>query len=417
MKITFLALVIVTLFTAIGTCSASIQCPPMPSAVTEVNRDVMSDIKASVGLLGRLKVGELEVKSKIVAKNLFEKYPNVDKLLTLQTMAATYCAMLMETTTISEKEKLGRWERFQDKALNFPPSQPQKNWSQNKPEALNNLPYFAYTWIHNYDYLYLSKDSKLRNINNLENKLLITNISNRNITNISITIFNYINNENYDNYFKLYDISSNDYEAIANFQYPNLQQNAAINISIIDVINILLGNATPKYKERFSAYLFPEAGGLIKEESRVVRQSENASNIFTDDKKLLAENNVVTFAQVDGANGLRLKIVVNYVVGGIRFKDLLAGGLFYYTKKNGSVVNTVPAVTDAVLKAPYVLWGTVGKVDGWKKILAPQELSLVNKGRQLDNVYTAYFTFVPEKSIDQKDVLPVTFDKDAMSRY
>lgn len=98
---------------------AAITCPPMPAAITEVNRDVSTYIKASAASLGKIKAGEVATKTEVTAKNLFEKYPNVDKLLALQTMAATYCAMLRDTTSLSDKEKLDRWERFQEKILNL----------------------------------------------------------------------------------------------------------------------------------------------------------------------------------------------------------------------------------------------------------------------------------------------------------
>ena len=116
---------------------AAFTCPPMPTAMTEVNHDVKADIKASVGSLGRLKAGEVATKTEITAKNLFEKYPNVDKLLTLQTMAATYCAMLRDTTTLSDAEKINRWERFQERVLNLEAtSKPKKiNKKINNPLA------------------------------------------------------------------------------------------------------------------------------------------------------------------------------------------------------------------------------------------------------------------------------------------
>lgn len=98
---------------------AAFTCPPMPAAVTGVSTDIKSDISASIGTLGKIKVGEIAVRTETAAKNLFAKYPNVDKLLALQTMSATYCDMLKSTTAIREVEKIDRWERFQDKVLDL----------------------------------------------------------------------------------------------------------------------------------------------------------------------------------------------------------------------------------------------------------------------------------------------------------
>lgn len=101
-----------------GDSQANISCPPMPEAVTAVNRDIKSEISASVGSLGRIKAGDISVKTEVQANNIFAKYPNVDKLLALQTMSATYCEMLARAT-IPENEKLNRWEKFQDKVLDL----------------------------------------------------------------------------------------------------------------------------------------------------------------------------------------------------------------------------------------------------------------------------------------------------------
>jgi serine/threonine protein kinase len=109
-------LFIAILAAATGDAFADIACPPMPAAVTNVSRDIRSDISASVGTLGPVKAGEIGSKTEVIAKTLFDKYPNIDKLLTLQTMAATYCSMLA-SASIPDTEKLARWESFQERVL------------------------------------------------------------------------------------------------------------------------------------------------------------------------------------------------------------------------------------------------------------------------------------------------------------
>jgi hypothetical protein len=119
---------------------AAISCPPMPTAITEVNRDAKSDISASVASLGKVKAGEVATKTEVTAKNLFAKYPNVDKLLALQTMTATYCTMLRESTTLSDKERLDRWEKFQEKVLNLEsrPNPVKQARAKPKPKSVIN---------------------------------------------------------------------------------------------------------------------------------------------------------------------------------------------------------------------------------------------------------------------------------------
>lgn len=113
-----------------------ILCPPMPVAVTERNRDVKSEIAASVIALGKVKGGDVGIKTEITAANLFAKYPNVDKLLALQTMSSTYCGLLKHST-ISDKEKLDRWEKFTSRILELqvPGAATATSVSQNSPKA------------------------------------------------------------------------------------------------------------------------------------------------------------------------------------------------------------------------------------------------------------------------------------------
>ncbi len=136
MRIRFYAMILLLLILYSNDSIATITCPLMPTSVTDVNRDIKSDINASAASLWKVKAGEVSTKTEITAKNLFEKYPNIDKLITLQTMAATYCTMLRDTKTVSEKEKLDRWERFQEKVLSLQSSPTQEKQPQAKPNSV-----------------------------------------------------------------------------------------------------------------------------------------------------------------------------------------------------------------------------------------------------------------------------------------
>ena len=96
--------------------AADMICPPMPAEMTKVTRDVNVDVKASAGRLGKLSAAEVATKTDVTAKAIFEKYPGLDKLVTLQLLAATYCSAL-NTSGISTKERLDRWERFMERYL------------------------------------------------------------------------------------------------------------------------------------------------------------------------------------------------------------------------------------------------------------------------------------------------------------
>jgi hypothetical protein len=90
----------------------------MPDAITTVTHDVKADIQLSVGALGKLKVGDIAGKADVAARSIFEKYPNLDRLVALQTMAATYCSMLRDSK-LADVEKISRWETFQAKVLDL----------------------------------------------------------------------------------------------------------------------------------------------------------------------------------------------------------------------------------------------------------------------------------------------------------
>jgi hypothetical protein len=90
----------------------------MPDKITQVNRDVRSDVKASVGSLGKLKAGEVGIETDVVAKNLFEKYPNTDRIMIAEMMAATYCPLL-RSKTLKDSEKLRLWSEFSDRVFRF----------------------------------------------------------------------------------------------------------------------------------------------------------------------------------------------------------------------------------------------------------------------------------------------------------
>lgn len=107
---------------------AALVCPPMPAAITEVSRDVSFDLKASVGSLGKVKVGDIGVKTETLAKSLFSKYPNVDRLYTVNLLSSTYCHLLQESKSISDEQRVRRWEKFQEGILNInQPAQPKRS--------------------------------------------------------------------------------------------------------------------------------------------------------------------------------------------------------------------------------------------------------------------------------------------------
>jgi hypothetical protein len=107
------------IFTASVSAAQQLNCPPMPDKITQVNHDVRSEVEADVGSLGKLKAGHVGVKTDVVAKNLFDKYPNTDRIIVVQMMAATYCSMISGSKTLKDPEKLSLWSEFSERIFKF----------------------------------------------------------------------------------------------------------------------------------------------------------------------------------------------------------------------------------------------------------------------------------------------------------
>lgn len=112
------SVLLVLLWASHRALSAEIACPQPPAPVTTITRDVTSDIAAGIGALGKVKAGELSVRTQVTAKNLFDKYPNLDRIVALQVMSSTYC-VLLQRANIPDIERLNRWEVFQSGVLNI----------------------------------------------------------------------------------------------------------------------------------------------------------------------------------------------------------------------------------------------------------------------------------------------------------
>ncbi len=102
MRRSFFIAVLASVIVGLSVAYAQLACPPMPDKVTQVNRDVRSDVDVSVGSLGKMKAGQLGVKTDVVAKNLFDKYPNTDRVLIAQMMSATYCGLIRDSKSLGE---------------------------------------------------------------------------------------------------------------------------------------------------------------------------------------------------------------------------------------------------------------------------------------------------------------------------
>jgi hypothetical protein len=130
---------------AVSAATGQLSCPQMPDKITQVSHDVRSDVEVGVGTLGKLKAGQLGVKTDVIAKNLFDKYPNIDRLVVVQMMSATYCEMIRDSRTLKDSEKIHLWSEFSDRVFKFvnptynaPPAQAPKSKKNPTPANKSN---------------------------------------------------------------------------------------------------------------------------------------------------------------------------------------------------------------------------------------------------------------------------------------
>ncbi len=94
--------------------AAASTCPDIPPSVGTISRDFKTDVKVSIGSFGRLRMGEVAIKAETAAKNLFDKYPDVNRRAVIEMMYASYCAMV-ESAAIPDREKLDRLAAFSER--------------------------------------------------------------------------------------------------------------------------------------------------------------------------------------------------------------------------------------------------------------------------------------------------------------
>ena len=111
----YMHIIKVLLVTALSLVTAQVEaitCPSVPDIASK-NSDIHSDVKAALGSLGKAKIGDISVKTDVVAKSIFEKFPNVDQLIKIQMMSSIYCQGLNDAKSLSDSERLDRWDEFQ----------------------------------------------------------------------------------------------------------------------------------------------------------------------------------------------------------------------------------------------------------------------------------------------------------------
>lgn len=86
--------------------SAEMKCIPAPAAAT---KDLKADVALKVAGLKRLiDSAEFSAQAGVITNDLYSKYPNADKLVTVQALLSQVCSLL-NSVSISDEKKVAKY--------------------------------------------------------------------------------------------------------------------------------------------------------------------------------------------------------------------------------------------------------------------------------------------------------------------
>jgi hypothetical protein len=88
-----------------------------PAAPQNVAKEIVTDTEGSVSGLSRLVGGDLKNRTEITAKNLFEKYPNADRITVATLMMSVFCQQIDKSSQLSDKDKLDQLNIVNDRLI------------------------------------------------------------------------------------------------------------------------------------------------------------------------------------------------------------------------------------------------------------------------------------------------------------
>lgn len=100
----------------------AIDCPEPPKQIAQ---DVEGNIRGELqGIIGKILSAQAGGEIKTITNNLFENYPNADRLVIVNGIMSIYCQVIDESAELSDREKLEAIGRMNLEILNFinPPS-------------------------------------------------------------------------------------------------------------------------------------------------------------------------------------------------------------------------------------------------------------------------------------------------------
>jgi len=197
------------------------------------------------------------------------------------------------------------------------------------PQEVLGLPHLKYEFTSNYPFKYLRlKDVKPPLSDNLHAHLTLRNVSKYPLQNIEVRTYFYCADD-YNNFFRPYYLSNADYLLIGSSQSARLDPPETIKVDLLDSLRLLF--RTP---EKLEAVILPEFQTRSLPKVSYICAEKKPSFAFTDNSEMLQEEYVPAVPHNEGEhgygfNGAMLKIVIEYDVNELRFKELLFGGMYY----------------------------------------------------------------------------------------
>lgn len=88
-----------------------------PEPVRQVEHDIRAKIQGQLNTIGRLGAAQVEVQTERTAQELLSKYPNADRLAVTQNLISVFCNQLLQSRTLSDREKSELSFRMIDKIM------------------------------------------------------------------------------------------------------------------------------------------------------------------------------------------------------------------------------------------------------------------------------------------------------------
>jgi hypothetical protein len=108
------SLALIGAFTIQQSVGYAMDCPAAPQNVA---KEIVTDTQGSVSGLRSLVGGELRNRVEVTAKNLFEKYPNADRITVATLMMSVFCQQIDRSSQLSDKEKLDQLNVVNDRLI------------------------------------------------------------------------------------------------------------------------------------------------------------------------------------------------------------------------------------------------------------------------------------------------------------